>query len=105
MECKDRVTEKVVYTKKGMTDSTGTYKIFVNEDHADQICNAKLVSSPQNDCNQAAPGRDEARVILTRNNGIASDDRYANSLGYMKNEAESGCAEILRQYQMFDEEN
>ncbi|KAF7829915.1 protein DOWNSTREAM OF FLC-like [Senna tora] len=106
VECRDRVnTDKVVYTKKGKTDSTGTYRIAVKEDHADQICNAKLVSSPQIGCDKAAPGREEARVILTRNNGIASDDRYANALGYMKDEAESGCAEVLQQYQMFDEEN
>ncbi|XP_054798481.1 pollen-specific protein C13-like [Prosopis cineraria] len=105
VECKDRNTAEVMFSKKGVTDSTGTYKIFVNEDHEDHICNAKLVSSPQTNCQEAAPGRDEARVILTRNNGIASDDRFANSLGYMKTEADSGCAEILRQYQVFDEEN
>lgn len=105
VECKDRNTAEVMFSKKGVTDSTGTYKVFVNEDHEDHICNAKLVSSPQTNCQEAAPGRDEARVILTRNNGIASDDRFANSLGYMKTEADSGCAEILRQYQVFDEEN
>lgn len=105
MECKDRNTAEVVYTKKGVTDSTGKYEILVNEDHADHICNAKLVSSPHPDCKEATPGRDEARVVLTRNNGIVSDDRFANSIGYMKNVPEAGCTEILRQYQMFDEEN
>lgn len=106
VECRDRLNpDNVVYTKKARTDSTGTYNILVNEDHTDQLCNTKLISSPQTDCNEAAPGRDEARVILTRNNGIASDKRFANSLGYMKNEAESGCTEILKQYQEFDEEN
>lgn len=105
MECKDRNTMEVTFSTTGVTDSMGTYKIYVNEDHQDHICNAKLVSSPQGNCKDVAPGRDEARVILTRNNGIASDTRFANSLGYMKSEPDSGCAEILRQYQMFDDEN
>ncbi|XP_028771898.1 pollen-specific protein C13-like [Neltuma alba] len=105
VECKERNTLQVVYRKKGRTDSTGTYKILVDEDHADQVCDAKVVSSPQSDCNEAAPGRDQARVILTRNNGIASDDRAVNAVGFMKAEAASVCAEVLKQYEEFDNEN
>ncbi|KAK4274091.1 hypothetical protein QN277_017373 [Acacia crassicarpa] len=105
VECKERKTLEVLYRKQGWTDSTGTYKILVDEDHADQICDARLVSSPQSDCSEAASGREQARVILTRNNGITSNDRAVNSMGFMKAEAASGCAEILKQYQEFDNEN
>lgn len=105
LQCKDKNTNEVVYTKKGWTDSTGAYTIFVDEDHADQICDAKLVSSPQHDCKEATPGRDQARVILTGYNGIASNDRFANAMGFMAQEAASGCAEVLRQYEEFDNEN
>ncbi|KAJ7965678.1 Pollen-specific protein [Quillaja saponaria] len=103
VECKDRNTMEVRYTMEGTTDQTGTYKIRVNEDHEDQICDCMLVSSPELGCNTAAPGRDKARVTLTSYNGVASEDRYANAMGFMKEEAVSGCDEILRQYQEFDE--
>ncbi|GMY17249.1 protein DOWNSTREAM OF FLC-like [Fagus crenata] len=103
VECKDRSTMQLVYSKEGTTDSTGTYNIEVTEDHEDQLCDALLVSSPQHDCATASPGRDRARVILTGLNGIASQKRFANSMGFMKDKALSGCAEILKQYQEFDE--
>lgn len=105
MECRERDSLQVTYSKKGMTDSTGSYTILVDEDHANEMCDVKVVSSPQMDCREAAPGRDQARVILTRNNGLASDERAVNTVGFMKTEAASGCAEILRQYQEFDNEN
>ncbi|OIV97903.1 hypothetical protein TanjilG_12660 [Lupinus angustifolius] len=104
LQCTDRVTNEVVYTKKGFTDSTGTYMIDVNEDHKDQVCDAKLVNSNHPTCNEATPGRDQARVILTGYNGIASTERFANAMGYMTQEVASGCADVLRQYQEFDEE-
>lgn len=92
-----------VYSKEGTTDSTGTFSISVAEDHADQLCDAMLVSSPQHDCATASPGRDRTRVILTNYNGIASKDRFANAMGFMKEEAMSGCADVLKQYQESDD--
>lgn len=79
--------------------------MYVDEDHADQVCDVKLVSSHQHFCREATPGRDQARVILTRFNGIASNDRYANAMGFMAQEVASGCAEVLKQYQDLDDEN
>ena len=94
---------EVVYRRQGKTDSEGSYNIFVDEDHADQICDAKLLSSPHSKCNVPTPGRDQARVILTGNNGIASNDRFANAMGYMTDEAASGCAEVLKALQELDD--
>ncbi|XVE55460.1 hypothetical protein DITRI_Ditri03aG0160500 [Diplodiscus trichospermus] len=103
VECSDRKTGKVVYKREGYTDSTGQYKIVVSEDHLDEICDAVLVKSSQPECAQMSPGRERARVILTNFNGIASNTRYANAMGFMANEAEAGCAEILKLYQEEDE--
>ncbi|EEF48468.1 pollen-specific protein C13 [Ricinus communis] len=103
VECKDRKTMELVYSKEGTTDSTGTYRIHVDEDHQDQLCDAMLVSSPQHDCMKPSSGRDRARVILTNNNGIVSNKRYANSIGFMKEDAMSGCFELLRQYQEYED--
>lgn len=105
LQCKDRTTNDLVYSKLGRTDSSGSYTILVDEDHENQICDAKLVSSPQHDCKEATPGRDQSRVILNRYNGIATDDRFVNNMGFMTKGVASGCAEILRQYQEFDNDN
>ncbi|PRQ21501.1 protein DOWNSTREAM OF FLC [Rosa rugosa] len=102
VECKDKLTMALRYSKEGTTDSTGTYRITVAEDHEDQICDSILVSSPQKSCSEATPGRDRARVILTGYNGIASYNRLANAMGFMRTEAVSGCSQILKQMQELD---
>ncbi|KAF5818511.1 putative allergen Ole e 1 [Helianthus annuus] len=95
VECKDR-TQKLLYTADGITDATGTYYINVNEDHGDETCDVALVSSPLGDCKTADPGRDRARVVLTSYNGIVSDSRFANAMGFMKDEVMSGCTMLLQ---------
>ncbi|XP_050377115.1 protein DOWNSTREAM OF FLC [Argentina anserina] len=102
LECKDRSGQVLKYSKEGTTDSTGTYRIVVAEDHEDQVCDSILVSSPQKRCSEATPGRDRARVILTGYNGITSNTRFANAMGYMKTEALAGCSQILKQMQELD---
>ncbi|XP_059631411.1 pollen-specific protein C13-like [Cornus florida] len=103
VECKNRRTQDLMYSTEGETDSTGTYKISIKEDHGDQLCDAVLVSSPNSDCAKADPGRDRARVILTRYNGIVSDTRFANSMGFMMDQPMSWCNQLLQQYQEFDD--
>ncbi|KAI3760807.1 hypothetical protein L1987_51206 [Smallanthus sonchifolius] len=95
VECKDR-EQKLMYTAEGTTDATGTYYINVNEDHGDETCDVVLVSSPLGDCKTADPGRDRARVVLTSYNGIVSDTRFANAMGFMKDEIMSGCTTLLQ---------
>ncbi|ESW08219.1 hypothetical protein PHAVU_009G028900 [Phaseolus vulgaris] len=104
-QCKSRTTNEVVFTQNAITDSSGTYTLHVKKDHNDEICSVKILSSPHPECTVVTPGRDEALVILTRYNGIASDDRYANAMGFMSREVAAGCAEVLKQYQEFDNEN
>ncbi|CAM8939014.1 unnamed protein product [Rhodiola kirilowii] len=98
LECRDRHSFEMRYTIDALTDASGTYEVTVNEDHEDEVCDAVLIRSPRPDCALLSPGRDRARVILTRYNGIASDISFVNSLGFMKNEALSGCTELLQQY-------
>lgn len=103
VECRDRKSGEVVYKREGYTDSTGKYNILVSEDHLDQTCDAVLVKSSQPECAEMTPGRERARVILTNNNGIASNTRYANAMGFMANEAEAGCTEVMKLYQEEDD--
>lgn len=103
IECKDRDTQQLKYSIDGVTDSTGTYYIKVSGDHGDNLCDAMLVSSPQSDCSEADPGRNRSRVILTRYNGLVSDARFANAMGFFKSEPISGCTKLLQKYQETDD--
>ena len=87
-----------MYSIEGVTDSTGTYNILVEDDHQDQICSSVLVSSPVADCKSADPGRSCASLVLTRNNGVINDKQYANAMGFLKDQPLSGCSELLKQY-------
>ncbi|KAE8652934.1 protein DOWNSTREAM OF FLC [Cucumis sativus] len=99
IECKDRNSMELQYTHEATTDSTGSYTLLVNEDHGDELCDAVLVSSPQEKCSSVSEGRDRARVILTRYNGIASNERYVNAMGFAMDEPMSGCNQVMSQYQ------
>ncbi|OIW01955.1 hypothetical protein TanjilG_13819, partial [Lupinus angustifolius] len=102
LQCKDKITNKIVYKKLVRTDSSGSYTILVDAFHENQICDAKLVTRPMHHCNEPTLGRDQSPVILNRHNGIITYDRFVNNIGFMTKEVASDCAKILRQYQEFD---
>ncbi|CAN0903576.1 Anther-specific protein LAT52 [Linum grandiflorum] len=103
IECKDRKTNKPVYSREGKTNSEGMYEIHVDEDHMDEVCDAKVVNSPQLDCFKPSSGRDQARVILTDSNGISSKVRFANAMGFSKEGTVNGCSQLLKLYQETDD--
>ncbi|PNT27899.1 hypothetical protein POPTR_007G090100v4 [Populus trichocarpa] len=103
IECRDRTDLQLRYSVEGVTDSTGTYKIKVEGDQADRLCHVVLVDSPLADCKTVDTARNGAEVILTRSNGAISDLHYANSLGFVKDKALPGCAELVKQLLESDE--
>ncbi|GAB2271152.1 hypothetical protein Dimus_005998 [Dionaea muscipula] len=105
VECYNRRTHELVFTAEGTTDSTGAYKIFIKEDQGDRVCDAVLVDSPKPNCKLADPGRDRSRVILNSDNGMTSRRRFANSLGFFKDQPLAACAQLLQQYQLSEDEN
>ncbi|KAI3824458.1 hypothetical protein L1987_05918 [Smallanthus sonchifolius] len=98
VECRDRDSMTLRYTLKAVTDDTGTYEMEVNSDHGDQKCECTLVSSSDPECAEPNIGRDRATVILTRNNGMNRNARYANAMGFLKKTALPGCTELIRSY-------
>ncbi|KAM7252799.1 hypothetical protein ACFE04_025417 [Oxalis oulophora] len=94
VECKHRQTYALIYSKEATTDVNGNYEMTIDDDHEDQMCDCLLVHSPQLGCTKLAPGRDRARVVLTRYNGIASSIRFANNMGFEKDEPEARCTEV-----------
>ena len=105
IECRDRKSNELIYSREGYSNSNGTYSIYVNEDHEDELCDTVLVSSPDKKCKTPCGGRDRARIVLTNYNGMVSNKRFANNMGFENDEAEDGCAELLRQYALYDDEN
>ncbi|XP_050379896.1 protein DOWNSTREAM OF FLC-like [Argentina anserina] len=103
LECRYRNSLGLAYSVEGMTDETGTYNILVEDDHEDQICEAVLVDSPISDCKSADPGRSRANVVLTRFNGVVKTRRFANNMGFLKDQELPGCAQLLKQYLNYDQ--
>ncbi|KAG9451498.1 hypothetical protein H6P81_011463 [Aristolochia fimbriata] len=99
LECKNRSTHMVTFNGEGTTDAHGTYQILeVTGDHADDICEVALLSSPVEGCNEPMKGRAKARILLTKDNGIISSVRYANPLGFYKKNPLPICPKIVQQY-------
>ncbi|KAL5995092.1 hypothetical protein ACLOJK_025150 [Asimina triloba] len=103
IECNNRTTHKMTYQGEGQTDPNGTYTMSVPGDHEDDVCEVILVSSPVAGCTESKKPLDRARVMLTYNNGISSDFRYANALGFVKDKPLDGCSELLAKYVLSDE--
>ncbi|XP_073117406.1 pollen-specific protein C13 [Elaeis guineensis] len=104
LECRSRTTGAKTCSFDGVTDRSGTYNILVADEHEHETCEAVLVSSPVKGCAKTLEGRERARVFLTNNNGIASTKRFANSLGFQRDIALAGCAQLLKMYQQYENE-
>ncbi|KAL3527774.1 hypothetical protein ACH5RR_012430 [Cinchona calisaya] len=89
---------EVTYTKQAVTGSNGEYKMLVDRDAGDDICEVIPVKSSDPSCATPNAGRDRARVCITRNNGMVSNVRFANNLGYLLNAPLARCPQILQQY-------
>ncbi|KAK6150441.1 hypothetical protein DH2020_015373 [Rehmannia glutinosa] len=99
IECRNRDTAQPTYSKEAVTDSYGKYSVTVQTDRGDDICDAVLVKSSDPECSTPNKGRDRATVILTRNNGMISNVRFANNMGFLTNTPLASCPQILQKYQ------
>lgn len=99
VECKSKSTGVKTCSFEGHTDHTGTYNISVDDEHEHELCESVLVSSPDRGCAKLVAGRERAPVFLNNKNGVASNVRLANALGFQKDVALAACAQILKMYQ------
>ncbi|PRQ29149.1 putative pollen allergen Ole e 1 family [Rosa chinensis] len=100
LECKDRESGSITYSKEAETNEQGRYSIEVDSDHEEEDCEVVLVSSPNEDCNEINHDlhqQTSARISLTKHNGIAGPVRIPNPLGFMKKEAAPECPEVLKE--------
>ncbi|XVE51459.1 hypothetical protein DITRI_Ditri02bG0042500 [Diplodiscus trichospermus] len=100
LECRDREGGTLTYSVDGETDASGTYHIKVEGDHEEEVCEVALVESSDPSCSEIDKEnflRKSARISLTKDNGITSDTRLANPLGFMVKERLPECTEVLRE--------
>ena len=102
VECKRYDNDEVSYEAEAVTDDSGTYSITIDNDHQDEICEVVLLESPEAGCNEIVVGRNRARVTLTQNSGMSSGVRYANALGFYKEDPLPLCGELLRMFALDD---
>uniref|UniRef100_A0A0E0IRC5 Uncharacterized protein n=1 Tax=Oryza nivara TaxID=4536 RepID=A0A0E0IRC5_ORYNI len=103
VECRSKSTGAKTCSFEGQTDHTGTYNIPVNDEHEHELCESVLVSSPDAKCGKIVAGRERAPVFLTNNNGVTSNVRLANALGFQKDAPLAACAQILKMYEEVDD--
>ncbi|KQK03398.1 pollen allergen Phl p 11 [Brachypodium distachyon] len=85
------------------TDQYGWYKIDIDQDHQEEICEVLLARSPDPACSEIEEFRDRARVPLTRNNGLKQQGtRYANPIAFFRKEPLKDCGGILQAYDLKD---
>ncbi|XP_023886608.1 olee1-like protein [Quercus suber] len=95
LECRKREGGELTYSFDGTTNSTGIYRLPVDGDHEEEICEVVALKSSRADCSDLMAGYERARITLTNKNGLASIARYPNPLGFMVKEALPSCLEIL----------
>lgn len=106
VECKEIEGGKVTFSKEALTDGSGSYKVEVDGDHEEEVCEVVLVKSSKPDCTEVDKEShlaQAARVSITRNNGITSPVRSANPLGFLKKERLPVCKEVLRELGLQDD--
>ncbi|XVF25650.1 hypothetical protein REPUB_Repub13aG0231600 [Reevesia pubescens] len=100
LECKDRESGKLTFSVDGKTDATGTYRLKVEGDHEEEVCEVELIESSDPECSEIDQEnylRKGAQIVLTKDAGMSTDARHANPLGFMVKERLPECTEVLRE--------
>ncbi|XP_010549400.1 PREDICTED: pollen-specific protein-like At4g18596 [Tarenaya hassleriana] len=101
LECKNRVNQTVTLTKEAVTDKSGNYEMEVMGDHEEEVCEIVLGESPDAECseiNNEEFTRNAARISLTANDGIVSNEtRSVNPLGFMRKTPLGDCPEAFKE--------
>lgn len=100
LQCRGNDEGNITYTVTGKTNEKGVYRLFVEGDHEDEICEIKLISSTIKDCDEIPDegwAKQSSRITITKNNGMHGDVRTANALGFFKKEALPECVELYKE--------
>ncbi|KAL3736125.1 hypothetical protein ACJRO7_025126 [Eucalyptus globulus] len=96
LECHNRTSGALTLSAEAVTDKTGEYRLEVEGDHEEEICEVQLIESSEPECSSLLEGAvHNARVALTNKNGVAQPARFANALAFAKKETLADCAQVL----------
>jgi hypothetical protein len=103
LECRPFLNGPESLKADATTNAYGWYKLEVDQDFQEDICEVMLAKSPDPACSEIDKFRDRARVPLTRNNGIKQNGvRYGNPIAFLRKEPLKDCGLILQQYDLKD---
>jgi hypothetical protein len=103
LECRPFLNGPESLKADATTNAYGWYKLEVDQDFQEDICEVMLAKSPDPACSEIDKFRDRARVPLTRNNGIKQNGvRYGNPIAFLRKEPLEECGLILQQYDLKD---
>ncbi|XP_042475838.1 olee1-like protein [Macadamia integrifolia] len=97
LECRSRDNGTITHSVESKCDELGDYRVTVEGEHQEDICEVVLLDSPVSNCAEKVRGRDRARIVLTHNNGVVSSTRYANPLGFLADKPLEVCADVLKE--------
>ncbi|XP_066379932.1 major pollen allergen Lol p 11-like [Miscanthus floridulus] len=101
--CRPFESNKETLKAEATTDDFGWYKLEIDQDHQEEICEVVLKKSPDPACAEIEELRDRARVPLTSNNGIKQQGvRYANPIAFFRKDPLKECGAILQKYDLKD---
>jgi hypothetical protein len=103
LECRPFLNGPESLKADATTNAYGWYKLEVEQDLQEDICEVMLARSPDPACSEIDEFRDRARVPLTKNNGIKQNGvRYGNPIAFLRKEPLEECGLILQQYDLKD---
>ncbi|XP_075477907.1 LOW QUALITY PROTEIN: olee1-like protein [Primulina tabacum] len=101
LECRGEEAGNLTYSVEGETNGMGLYRLPVEGDHDEELCEITLVKSSRPDCDdlpdEGWAQKPASRVTLTTHNGIQGDTRNANPLGFVKKVALPQCSELFKE--------
>ncbi|KZV51092.1 Olee1-like protein [Dorcoceras hygrometricum] len=101
LECREEEAGSITYSVEGETNDQGLYRLPVQGDHDEEICEVTLVKSSRPDCDdlpdEGWAQKPVSRVTLTSHNGIQGNTRNANPLGFAKKVALPQCSEVFKE--------
>uniref|UniRef100_A0A0E0LCL7 Pollen allergen Phl p 11 n=1 Tax=Oryza punctata TaxID=4537 RepID=A0A0E0LCL7_ORYPU len=103
VECRHYGAGRESLKAEATTDEKGWYKVEIDQDHQEEICEVVLDKSGDPACSETEQSRDRSRVPLTSNNGLKQNGiRYANPIAFFRKEPLADCGSILQKYDLKD---
>ncbi|BAF19771.1 Os06g0556600 [Oryza sativa Japonica Group] len=103
VECRHYGAGRESLKAEATTDEKGWYKVEIDQDHQEEICEVVLDKSSDPACSETEKTRDRSRVPLTSNNGLKQNGiRYANPIAFFRKEPLADCGSILQKYDLKD---